>query len=162
MSPKLLLRHPKAVSTLDDLAKGAFQEVIDDVTVDKSKVESVILCSGKVYYDLIEEREKQKDKNKHAIIRIEQLFPFPAKKLEKILAGYSKSKSVVWTQEEPKNNGGWTFVFFKLQDVVESVWGAAKVRIHYAGRSERASPAIGSVYKSKIETQEFLESAFKY
>ncbi len=158
MSPKLLLRHPKAVSTLDDLSKGQFQEVIDDASAKAAQVEQVILCSGKVYYELIEEQAKQKDPSRFAIIRVEQLYPFPAKKLAGILANFKKIKTLVWAQEEPKNNGAWSYVFFKLQDLIGTMKG---VTLTYAGRDDRSSPAVGATYKHKMEQQKLLEEAFQ-
>ncbi len=158
MSPKLLLRHPKAISTLEDLAKGTFQEVIDDAAATAANVEQVILCSGKVYYELLEEQAKQADPSKYAIIRVEQLYPFPAKQLATVFAKYKKAKSFVWTQEEPKNNGAWSYIFFKLQDLIKEIKGAS---IYYAGRDDRSSPAVGATYKHKVEQQKLLDEAFK-
>lgn len=158
MSPKLLLRHPKAVSTMDDLATGTFQEVIDDATAKAAQVEQVILCSGKVYYELVEEHAKQADPSKYAVVRVEQLYPFPAKQLTKLFGKYKKVKSVVWAQEEPKNNGAWTYIFFKLQDVLKDFRGTS---IYYAGRDERSSPAVGATAVHKVEQQKLLEDAFK-
>lgn len=157
MSPKLLLRHPKAVSTFKDLSTGRFMEVIDDSAAKASSVEQVILCSGKIYYELLEEQVKQKDPTRFAIIRVEQLYPFPAKTLSSILAKYKKAKTIVWAQEEPQNNGAWSFVFFKLQSLLKNFKGMS---LHYAGRDERSSPAVGATYKHKYEQQELLEEAF--
>lgn len=160
MSPKILLRHPKAVSSLDDLAAGGFQEVIDDTEANKKKVDTLIVCTGKVYYELLEEREKKKDKERFAIIRLEQIYPFPQKKLAEIFKTYPNIKQITWTQEEPKNAGAWSFVYFRLADLLKAE-KLNKVEIAYAGRTERASPAIGSVYKHKGEQQDVLEQAFK-
>ncbi|MEY4616258.1 MAG: 2-oxoglutarate dehydrogenase component [Pseudomonadota bacterium] len=157
MSPKLLLRHPKAVSSMDELANGSFQEVIDDASAQAAKVEQIILCSGKVYYELLEEQAKQADPSKFAIIRIEQLYPFPEKALAKILSKFKKVHSYVWAQEEPKNNGAWSFVFFKLHELLKGTKGAA---LYYAGRDERSSPAVGATYKHKVEQQALLTDAF--
>lgn len=157
MSPKLLLRHPKAVSTLKDLATGRFMEVIEDATAKASTVEQVILCSGKIYYELLEEQIKQKDPTRFAIIRVEQLYPFPTKTLSSILAKYKKAKTIVWAQEEPQNNGAWSFVFFKLQAMIKDFKG---MNLYYAGRDERSSPAVGATYKHKHEQQKLLEEAF--
>jgi 2-oxoglutarate dehydrogenase E1 component len=158
MSPKLLLRHPKAISSLEELASGTFREVIDDASASAAKAEQVILCSGKVYYELLEEHAKQTDPSKYALVRVEQLYPFPAKQLASILAKYKKAKSVVWTQEEPKNNGAWSYIFFKLQDLVQD---NKVVSTYYAGRDDRSSPAVGSTYKHKVEQQKLLEDAFQ-
>jgi len=158
MSPKLLLRHPKAVSTIADLTTSQFMEVIDDSTAKANSVEQLILCSGKVYYELVEEQTKQKDPSRFAIVRIEQLYPFPTKMLSSLLTKYKKAKNIVWTQEEPMNNGAWSFVFFKLQNLIKDMKG---VTLTYAGRDERSSPAVGATYKHKQEQQKLLEDAFK-
>ncbi len=158
MSPKLLLRHPKAVSSLEELATGTFKEVIDDTAANAAKVEQVILCTGKVYYELLEEQAKQADPSKYAIVRVEQLYPFPTKQLASVLGKYKKAKSLVWTQEEPKNNGAWSYIFFKLQELTKDIKGAS---IYYAGRDERSSPAVGTTYKHKVEQQKLLEEAFQ-
>ena len=104
ISPKSLLRNPKAVSTIDDLVEGSFKCVIDDELKNKSKVSKIILCSGKVFYDLQEQRNLNKKSN-IALVRIEQLYPFPYDDLEQIIAKYKNIKEVVWCQEEPSNQG---------------------------------------------------------
>ena len=159
MSPKLLLRHPKAISTLSDLSQGQFMEVIDDSTAKAASVEQVILCSGKIYYELTEELGKQKDPSRFAIVRVEQLYPFPEKGLREILGKYKKLKNLVWTQEEPMNNGAWSFVFFKLQALLSKDFKG--VTLNYAGRDERSSPAVGATYKHKSEQQKLLDEAFR-
>ena len=109
MSPKSLLRHPKCISDIDELAKGGFEEVLDDKdTVAAAKVEKVLLCSGKVYYDLLAKKEEDKRKDV-AIVRLEQLYPYPEKQLDKLYAKYKKAE-LVWVQEEPENMGAWGFV----------------------------------------------------
>jgi 2-oxoglutarate dehydrogenase E1 component len=158
MSPKLLLRHPKAISTLDDLAAGSFQEVIDDGAAKATDVEQIILCSGKVYYELKDEQAKQADPTKFVLVRLEQLYPFPAKQLAKLFSKYKKAKSIIWVQEEPRNNGAWSFVFFKLQELIKDSKGT---RIYFAGRDERSSPAVGATYRHKLEQQKLLTEAFE-
>src|SRR5690606_25660884 len=107
MTPKSLLRHKLAVSSLDELARGAFQTVIPDTTAKKgAKVERVVACSGKVYYDLVEEAARRGIDNV-AIVRVEQLYPFPRELLAAELAGYPAAKHVIWCQEEPQNQGAW-------------------------------------------------------
>ncbi len=116
MTPKSLLRLPAASSTLDDLASGGFQPLIDDAAInDRDAVTKVVLCSGKVYYDLVEARNKS-DERKVAIVRLEQLYPFPAQSLKDTLAKYPNAKQLVWAQEEPQNMGGWTFVQDRLEE----------------------------------------------
>nr|WP_295900830.1 2-oxoglutarate dehydrogenase E1 component [uncultured Bdellovibrio sp.] len=156
MSPKSLLRHPRAVSSIEDLAKGHFQEVIAD-TVDKSKVDTVVFVSGKLYYELLEEREKTK-KDNIALVRLEQLYPFPAKQVTEVLKSYSKAKTLIWAQEEPKNMGAFQSVYFKFVDVVSKA--GLKLGFEYVGRPERSSPATGSIHRHKIEQAEIVKSIF--
>lgn len=156
MSPKSLLRHPKAVSSLDELANGQFQEVIAD-TVDKSKVDTVVFVSGKLYYELLEEREKTKKEN-IALVRLEQIYPFPAKQVTEVLKSYAKAKTLVWAQEEPRNMGAFQNVYFKFVDVVTKA--GLKLSFEYAGRPERSSPAVGSNYRHKVEQADLIKSIF--
>ncbi|KYG61766.1 2-oxoglutarate dehydrogenase subunit E1 [Bdellovibrio bacteriovorus] len=156
MSPKSLLRHPRAVSTLEELANGQFQEVIAD-TVDKSKVDTVVFVSGKLYYELLEEREKTK-KDNIALVRLEQIYPFPAKQVTEVLKSYPKAKTLIWAQEEPKNMGAFQNVYFKFVDVVGKA--GMKLGFEYAGRPERSSPATGSTYRHAIEQAEIIKSIF--
>jgi 2-oxoglutarate dehydrogenase E1 component len=156
MSPKSLLRHPRAVSSIEELANGAFQEVIPD-TVDKSKVDTVVFVSGKLYYELLEEREKTKKEN-IALVRLEQIYPFPAKQVTEVLKSYPKAKTLIWTQEEPKNMGAFQNVYFKFIDVVMKA--GLKLGFEYVGRPERSSPAAGSIYRHKQEQAEILKAIF--
>lgn len=156
MSPKSLLRHPRAVSSIEELAKGKFQEVIAD-TVEASKVDTVVFVSGKLYYELLEEREKTKKEN-IALVRLEQIYPFPAKKVTEILKSYANAKTLVWAQEEPKNMGAFQSVYFKFVEVVTQA--GLKLGFQYVGRPERSSPATGSVHRHKIEQAEITKSIF--
>jgi 2-oxoglutarate dehydrogenase E1 component len=159
MSPKSLLRHKLAVSTLEDLAHGQFQTVIPEVDpVKPGAVTHVILCGGKVYYDLLEKRREQK-RDDIAIIRIEQLYPFPEAKLAEALAPYKKAKSIVWCQEEPMNQGAWYCSQHHMHSVVRE-WND-KLRVRYAGRPPAAAPACGSVYLHAREQAELVEDAFR-
>src|SRR5690606_3887277 len=108
-SPKMLLRYPSAVSTLDELAKGSFQEVIDDPKAKASQVDTVVLVSGKFYYEASEKAAEMGVDNM-AFVRLEQLYPFPEKKLDKVLAKYTNCKQLIWAQEEPENMGAWTYI----------------------------------------------------
>ncbi|MGB5447247.1 MAG: 2-oxoglutarate dehydrogenase E1 component [Psychromonas sp.] len=138
MSPKSLLRHPEAVSTLDELAHGTFQNAIAEVDEhDPKKVDRVILCSGKVYYDLLAKRRDEGLSNV-AIIRIEQLYPFPTNEVNDILAAYQHVKAFVWCQEEPQNQGAWYCSQHHFRSVLP-----ASARLHYAGREASASTAVG-------------------
>ncbi|UXR66158.1 2-oxoglutarate dehydrogenase E1 component [Bdellovibrio bacteriovorus] len=156
MSPKSLLRHPRAVSTIDELAKGRFQEVIAD-TVDKSKVDTVVFVSGKLYYELLEEREKSKKENV-ALVRLEQIYPFPAAQVTEVLKSYPKAKTLIWAQEEPKNMGAFQNVYFKFVDVVSKA--GLKLGFEYVGRPERSSPATGSIYRHRNEQAEIVKAVF--
>jgi 2-oxoglutarate dehydrogenase E1 component len=159
MSPKSLLRHKLAVSTLEDLAHGQFQTVIPEVDAIKpADVTHVILCGGKVYYDLLEKR-RELNRDDVAIIRIEQLYPFPEKKLAEALAPYKKAKSIVWCQEEPMNQGAWFCSQHHIHSVVRE-WND-KLRTRYAGRPSSAAPACGSVYLHAKEQAALVEDALK-
>ena len=148
MSPKSLLRHPKAVSPLDEFTSGSFQEVIGDDNVTAKSVKKVILCSGKVYYDLLERKEKDKRKDV-ALIRIEQLQPFPANQVNKILDKY-KNADYFWLQEEPENMGYWNFVqrVYKEKDLT------------LISRKASASPATGYAKVHAQEQEEIINKAF--
>lgn len=138
MSPKNMLRHKLAISTLSELAEGEFQVIITEVDdIKPADVRRVILCCGKVYYDLLEERRKKKQFN-IAIIRIEQLYPFPEAVLQKELQRYKKAQDIVWCQEEPKNQGVWYQVKHRLSDCLTK-----DQTLQYVGRAESASPAAG-------------------
>ncbi len=147
MSPKSLLRHPKCVSTLNDLSEGQFQELIDDNHV-ASKVRRVVLCSGKIYYDLLAEKE-QNQHNDVAIIRIEQLYPLPEWKLDEIFAKYQGAE-FVWAQEEPKNQGAW--LHLHRYDF--------PISLRYIGRKSSASPATGFKKVHDAEQAEIVAQAF--
>lgn len=155
MSPKSLLRHPMAISKIEDLSQGMFQEVIDDSLYSGStaaKAKRVLLCSGKVYYDLLAERAAKNLDQEIAIVRVEQLYPWPAGKLAAILDRYSSVKEFYWVQEEPRNMGAWGFVFGMWSGGLAefgSLTGSRPVR--YVGRDIGAAPAVGS---HKIHEQE--------
>ncbi|MCB0342796.1 MAG: 2-oxoglutarate dehydrogenase E1 component [Pseudobdellovibrionaceae bacterium] len=155
MSPKSLLRHPMVVSTLEELATGPFQEVIPDPKEpDTAAVENVILCTGKLYYDLVSEREKSPIDKKLAIIRVEQLSPFPKIQLAAFLGGYPGLKRVIWAQEEPKNMGAYTYIAPKIEDLLKDL-GLNKMPVEYVGRTERATPATGS-HKVHVAEQQAI------
>jgi 2-oxoglutarate dehydrogenase E1 component len=160
MSPKSLLRLPAAVSELSEFTERGFQEVLDDTTAPKTEVKRVLLCSGKVYYDLAAERERSGRKDV-AIVRVEQLYPWPADMLAKILGAYSNAREYLWVQEEPRNMGAWTFVFGTwagaLDNFSEKVGGKS---IRYAGRPTSASPAVGSPKWSEQQQKDLVAAAF--
>ncbi|MCC6455545.1 MAG: 2-oxoglutarate dehydrogenase E1 component [Caldilineaceae bacterium] len=143
MTPKSLLRNPQAMSSLQELAEGHWQPVIDDpdISTEKAKsdkVKRLILCSGKIYTDLIS-NEKRKENNSLAIARVEQLYPFPLKEVQGILDRYPNLSEVVWVQEEAQNMGAWEFVRPLLEELLDG-----KYPLRYIGRPRRASPAEGS------------------
>ncbi len=149
MSPKSMLRHPKCVSPLSDVTTGHFQEVIGDNYADASKVSKVILCSGKVYYDLLE-RQQTENRKDVAIIRLEQLHPFPAAQLNAELAKYSNFK-LLWTQEEPENMGYWGYVLRYMRNT----------GIDVVARKPSASPATGYAKIHAIEQEAILKKSFE-
>jgi 2-oxoglutarate dehydrogenase E1 component len=156
MTPKSLLRNKDAGSPLSDLAKGAFQTVIGEVDdkIDAKKVKRVIACSGKVYYDLVNAR-KTRGQMDTAIIRVEQLYPFPHKSFAAELKKFPNATELVWTQDEPQNQGPW----FQIQhNIFESLESGQ--RLAYAGRPASASPAVGYYDKHYAQQKELLETAF--
>ena len=159
MSPKSLLRHPKVVSDLSELTDGQFHEVLGDESLEKA--ERVTLCSGKLYYDLLEHKESlsASAKNKHAILRVEQLYPYPGHVISKMLKSAKKLKSLVWAQEEPKNMGAWSYIHLPLEDSLKDA-GYEDIPVHYVGRGFRASPATGSMAVHKKEQQQIIEDVF--
>lgn len=159
MSPKSLLRHPKAVSSMDELAKGTFQEVIGDSFVqDPKKVETLVLCSGKVYYDLHEHREKE-NIHRTAVARLEQIYPTPKRQLIQLVSMYPNLKNFVWAQEEPRNMGAFGHIYFRLNEILMEC--NPKLTVQYVGRPDRASPAVGSEYRHKKEQSEIIQTVFK-
>ncbi len=160
MSPKSLLRHPHAISSLSDLTQGSFQEVLDDPIQSKQAqgVKKVLICSGKIYYELLAQQEASKTKE-IAIVRMEQLYPFHGEKLAQILNQYKNAK-LVWVQEEPRNMGAWTYIFNQWMggyDFFNEKVG--KRSIEYVGREVAASPAVGSHKLHEKEQKEIIEKA---
>ncbi|KTC76820.1 2-oxoglutarate dehydrogenase E1 component [Legionella brunensis] len=154
MTPKSLLRHKLAVSTLDELTKGEFQTVIPEIdNLDAKKVTKVVLCCGKVYYDLLQKRRDDK-LNHVAIIRIEQLYPFPKKALIQELKKFPQAKKVVWCQEEPQNQGVWFSSQHNIKDCLSD-----EQSLSYAGREFAAAPAVGSPILHAQQQQELVEQA---
>jgi len=137
-TPKSLLRHPLAVSSIEEFATGNFQEVIDDVAVNPNDVKSVVFCTGKFYYDLLAERE-EKGRNDVALVRIEQLFPLPVEQLKAVLAKYPNADDFVWAQEEPKNMGAYGYMLMNFNEV----------KFRLASPKAYSAPAAGSYTRSK-------------
>jgi 2-oxoglutarate dehydrogenase E1 component len=158
LTPKSLLRHKMATSTLEDLAEGSFQTVIPEVdAIDAKKVDRLILCSGKVYYDLLEKRRNE-GREDIAIVRIEQLYPFPEDDLTEVLATYKSLKHIVWCQEEPMNQGAW----YCSQHHMRRVATAHKktLFLEYAGREASAAPACGYASLHAEQQAKLLQDAF--
>jgi len=146
MTPKSLLRHKLAVNTLDDICAGSFNNIIDEIdNIKNEKVKRIIMCSGKVFYDLLTKRREQ-NLNNIAIIRIEELYPFPAESLNAALEKYKNAEQLIWCQEEPKNQGAWDYFEPRF---------AAKLNhscmVEYVGREPAAAPAVGS---AKVHAQQ--------
>ncbi len=156
MSPKSLLRHPLAVSSFDELSHGTFQNVIGETDeLDVRTVDRVVLCSGKVYYDLLDKRRKQEIDNV-AIVRIEQLYPFPHPEMAKALADYQHVKDFVWCQEEPQNQGAWYCSQHHFRAAIPS--GA---ELTYAGREASAAPACGYAGLHMHQQEALVNDALK-
>ncbi len=154
MTPKSLLRHKQAVSTLEDLTSGQYQVIIDEIDdLNPAKVKRVVLCSGKVYYDLLDARRTQELKDV-AVVRMEQLYPFPVDALTALMKRYPKARDVVWCQEEPRNQGPW----YQHRHHHKNCIGD-KRNLYYAGRNASASPAAGSFAEHAAQQQMLVEQA---
>jgi 2-oxoglutarate dehydrogenase E1 component len=158
LTPKSLLRHKLAISTLEDLAEGSFQTVISEIdTLDAAKVTRLILCSGKVYYDLLEKRRAE-GREDIAIVRIEQLYPFPEEDLMEAIAPYTNLTHVVWCQEEPMNQGAW---YSSQHHLRRSIGNHNKaLGLEYAGRDASAAPACGYASMHAEQQEKLLQDAF--
>lgn len=149
-TPKSLLRHPRCVSTIHDLSTGKFQELIDDDSANSAKITRVIVCSGKVYYDLLEQKEKDQA-NHIALVRMEQFYPFPENQLISLQKKYKSVTDWIWLQEEPENMGAWSYI---LRVTV------GKIPFRVICRHESASPATGSFKAHDREQKELIAKAF--
>jgi 2-oxoglutarate dehydrogenase E1 component len=152
MTPKSLLRLPQATSSLDQFIGGGFYPVIGD-RVNPAGVERVVICSGKVYYDLLAEHEKN-NSERIAILRLEQFYPFPQTLLQQWLAAYTKAGEIFWVQEEPQNMGGWNFMRPRLEALLRD-----DQELRYVGRTASASPATGSYKIHQLEQAEIIKEA---
>ena len=167
MSPKSLLRHKSAVSTLEKFSSGAFEKIIDDIDIQSQQSSSamhstslsieksitrIVLCSGKVYYDLHEAKQKNQ-LNQIALIRIEQLYPFPDKKLEEIISRYTNAEHVIWCQEEPRNQGAWYSIRHNLEFVLQ------QQTLSYTGRDASAAPAVGVARLHVAQQKKLVDQA---
>ena len=147
-TPKSLLRLPAAVSTIEELAKGSFQEIIDD-TIHPEQVKKVVFCTGKFYYDLLSER-KSLQRNDIALVRVEQLFPLHEEKLQGVIDRYSNAERYVWAQEEPRNMGAWGFMLQRF----------TRVKLEVASRKYYAVPAAGSKARFEKRHRKVINSVF--
>jgi 2-oxoglutarate dehydrogenase E1 component len=161
LTPKSLLRQPLAASPVAQLSQGCFQPVLDDPLARQKpeQVRRLVLCSGKVYFDLIAAREKAHEGSNgagvtEAVIRLEELYPFPERELARLLTAYPQPEEVVWLQEEPRNMGAWLFVAPRLRDLLGN-----RLPLRYAGRTRRASPSEGSHEWHVREQSQLVESA---
>jgi len=157
-TPKRMLRHPKAVSTIHELTSGSFRELLDDATVaDPRKVNRVLFCSGQVYYDLVAAREGRKIDDV-AIVRLEQIYPFPVDQVVALLERYPESADLAWVQEEPRNMGAWRFVQEQVQPLLDAAERSPRV-LQYVGRAASASPSSGFLKRHQQQTAELLDEA---
>ena len=153
MTPKSLLRLPAATSRIDELEKSGFEPVITDAKIsDQEKVKRIVVCSGKVFYDLDASRTDAHD-DRVAIIRLEQFYPFPAEKLKSVFASYPNAAQLFWTQEEPQNMGGWNFVQSRLSEI------KGDLSLRYVGRAASASPATGSYAIHNLEQEKLVNDS---
>ena len=157
MTPKSLLTRPEAVSREEDFLEGeCFREILQDPQIeelDLEKVDRVVFCSGKVYYDLMQHR-KENDLSHAAIIRVEQLYPFHGEMVKKLIEPFKRADAFVWCQEEPLNMGAWSYIWSRLEQCVGSR------RVRYAGRDRASSPAAGSKAMHLREQKKLVEKAF--
>lgn len=148
-TPKKLLRYPSCVSKSSEFTEGGFKEILDDASANSAKVTKLAFCSGKIYYDLIERREKE-GSNDIAFIRIEQLYPFPQKQIDDVLKKYAVAKEFIWVQEETENAGAWRYIDRKLRPL----------NMRYAGRDESPSPATGFANRHQEESEMIMKKIF--
>ncbi|MBM3501103.1 MAG: multifunctional oxoglutarate decarboxylase/oxoglutarate dehydrogenase thiamine pyrophosphate-binding subunit/dihydrolipoyllysine-residue succinyltransferase subunit, partial [Armatimonadetes bacterium] len=156
MTPKSTLRHPRTASRVKDFVEGSFELVIDDAAVEnRDAVRRLLLCSGKVYYDLLAERERRKSPH-IAVARLEQLYPYPEWHVTKLLESYKRAQEIFWVQEEPCNMGAWSFVRPRLEAILPFGKG-----LRYVGRPDSSSPATGSLRAHRREQANLVNAAFE-
>jgi 2-oxoglutarate dehydrogenase E1 component len=150
-SPKMLLRYPAATSSLDEMAKGSFQEVIDDPNAKAANVDTVVFCSGKFYYEM-KEKAAEYGVDNMAFVRLEQLYPLPKKQIDAILSKYKGAKNILWAQEEPSNMGAWTYIAMSMRE------------IPFIGicRNATAAAAEGSKKLHEKRLKQLYEDLFKF
>ncbi|WP_018676360.1 2-oxoglutarate dehydrogenase E1 component [Riemerella columbina] len=150
MTPKSLLRHPKVISSMEELATGTFQPILDDATADPSKVERLVMCTGKVYYDLLAKKEELNDE-KVALVRLEQIYPLDQDKINELFAKYSNRKDFVWVQEEPENMGAWSYILRNFRDQ----------NVQVISPVASGTPAPGSHKKFEIDQTKLVNKTFE-
>jgi 2-oxoglutarate dehydrogenase E1 component len=157
-TPKGLLRHPLTTSPIEELTSGAWERVLDDQNLPgkRKDVKNLILCSGRIYVDLVTS-ELRKENQDDAIVRLEQLYPFPKNKLQELIAEYSNLERLIWVQEEPFNMGAWNYLRPLLRELTED-----RLPLHYVGRPESSSPAEGSSTLYRINQHLLIEQAFAF
>ena len=144
------------MSKLEHFEKGVFKEVLDDNDIkEKKAIDRIVVCSGKIYYEMLAAREENKAFAGIPIVRMEQLYPFPYESFKKILSVYPKLKEIVWTQEEPQNMGGWNFVLGRFSDIMKS-----SQKLVYVGRKNSGTPAEGSNKGHTTEQARIINDAF--
>jgi 2-oxoglutarate dehydrogenase E1 component len=151
-TPKKLLRYPKAVSSLNELANGRFMEVIDDDSVNPENIDTVVLCSGKLYYEIVEEKERTDSGDNIAVVRVEQFYPLPQNQLDAVVKKYSRATHHIWMQEEPQNMGGWAYMAMNYQTI----------KLECISLKASASPASGSSKTSEARQSANMARLFKY
>jgi len=149
-TPKSLLRHPKVISTKEEFATGTFQTVIDDASAKVENVKSLVFCTGKFYYDLLEYQEENK-RDDIALVRVEQLFPLPEKRIKEVMAKYNNADDIVWAQEEPRNMGAYSYLLLHFDE-------AKSFRV--CSRKFYGSPAAGSSVRFKKRHEKVIASVF--
>ena len=156
-TPKSLLRNKAAANDLTDLSEGALCAVIDDTTPDPEKVRRIVVCSGRVYYDLVKRREElhEEARGHYALVRLEQLYPFPHADVAAVIARYANAQEVIWCQDEPQNQGVWNYAKTRILQNMRS-----GMTLGYAGRAESPSPAVGYGARHQQQLKELLEAAY--
>ncbi len=151
-TPKKLLRYPKAVSSMDEMSKGRFMELIEEPGIHKKNIDTVVFCSGKVYYDILEYKEKNGIGENMSVIRLEQLYPLPETQIREVIASYGKNIKLIWAQEEPENMGAWGYILRTMRDLPFDV----------VSLPASASPATGSPKVHEKRTGEMMSKLFSY
>lgn len=156
-TPKKLLRYPAAVSKISDFSNGGFKELIDDHTVKTNEVDTVVMVSGKFYYDIIEEKEKLNMGENIAVVRVEQIYPLPSKQFEEMIAKYGSDANYIWAQEEPENMGAWRFIQSRHR-----FWRKLGIQLDVASRRRSSSPASGSSKVAGLRHQAILDELMQF